>query len=47
MKTVYILLLPIVGLLMLIGLKVRYLDQSAIEALTRWVLNLNLEYRSS
>jgi hypothetical protein len=26
------------------GLKVRYLDQSAVEGLTRWVLNPNLEY---
>lgn len=26
------------------GLKVRYLDQSAIEGLTRWILNPNLEY---
>jgi len=26
------------------GLRVRYLDQNAIEALTRWVLNPNLEY---
>ena len=26
------------------GLRVRYLDQSAIEGLTRWVLNPNLEY---
>jgi hypothetical protein len=26
------------------GLKVRYLDQAAIEGLTRWVLNPNLEY---
>jgi len=29
------------------GLRVRYLDQSAIEGLTRWVLNPNLEYRNS
>ncbi|GAB1469391.1 hypothetical protein MASR2M66_02670 [Chloroflexota bacterium] len=29
------------------GLRVRYLDQAAIEGLTRWVLNPNLEYRSS
>lgn len=28
------------------GLKVRYLDQSAVEGLTRWVLNPSLEYRS-
>ena len=28
------------------GLKVRYLDQSAIEGLTRWVLNPNLEYHN-
>ena len=28
------------------GLQIRYLDQTAIEALTRWVLNPNLEYRS-
>ncbi len=26
------------------GLRVRYLDQAAIEELTRWVLNPNLEY---
>lgn len=26
------------------GLKVRYLDQSAIEGLTRWILNPTLEY---
>lgn len=26
------------------GLKVRYLDQSAVEGLTRWVLNPSLEY---
>jgi hypothetical protein len=29
------------------GLRVGYLDQTAIEELTRWVLNPNLEYRSS
>jgi hypothetical protein len=29
------------------GLRVGYLDQAAIEGLTRWVLNPNLEYRSS
>ena len=29
------------------GLKVRYLNQSAVEGLTRWVLNPNLEYRNS
>ena len=28
------------------GLKVRYLDQSAVEGLTRWVLNPNLEYNA-
>ena len=28
------------------GLRIRYLDQTAIEGLTRWVLNPNLEYRS-
>lgn len=28
------------------GLKVRYLDQTAIEGLTRWVLNPKLEYQS-
>ena len=28
------------------GLRIRYLDQTAIEALTRWVLNPNLEYHS-
>ena len=27
------------------GLRIRYLDQTAIESLTRWVLNPNLEYR--
>ena len=27
------------------GLRIRYLDQNAIEGLTRWVLNPNLEYR--
>lgn len=27
------------------GLRIQYLDQAAIESLTRWVLNLNLEYR--
>lgn len=27
------------------GLRVRYLDQAAVEGLTRWVLNPNLEYR--
>ncbi|HRJ57457.1 MAG TPA: hypothetical protein PLV64_14305 [Anaerolineales bacterium] len=26
------------------GLRIRYLDQAAIEGLTRWVLNPNLEY---
>ena len=26
------------------GLRVRYLDQAAVEGLTRWVLNPNLEY---
>ena len=29
------------------GLRIRYLDQAAIEALTRWVLNPNLGYRDS
>jgi len=29
------------------GLKVRYLDRTAIEELTRWVLNPNLEYQHS
>jgi len=29
------------------GLRVRYLDQAAVEGLTRWVLNPNLEYRNS
>ena len=29
------------------GLKVRYLNQSAVEGLTRWMLNPNLEYRNS
>jgi hypothetical protein len=28
------------------GLRIRYLDQGAIESLTRWVLNPNLEYRT-
>ena len=28
------------------GLRIRYLDQNAIEGLTRWVLNPNLEYRA-
>ena len=28
------------------GLKVRYLDQYAVEGLTRWVLNPNLEYNA-
>ena len=28
------------------GLRMRYLDQTAIESLTRWVLNPNLEYRA-
>lgn len=28
------------------GLRIRYLDQPAIEELTRWALNPNLEYRS-
>jgi hypothetical protein len=32
------------GLCVGFGLKVRYLDQSAVEGLTRWVLNPNLEY---
>jgi hypothetical protein len=26
------------------GLRIRYLDQCAIQELTRWVLNPNLEY---
>jgi hypothetical protein len=29
------------------GLKIRYLDQPAVEGLTRWVLNPNPEYRGS
>jgi len=29
------------------GLRVRYLDQAAVEGLTRWVLNPNLEYRGA
>lgn len=29
------------------GLQIRYLDRPAIEELTRWVLNPNLEYRST
>lgn len=33
------------GLCVGFGLKIRYLDHSAIEGLTRWVLNPNLEYR--
>jgi hypothetical protein len=28
------------------GLRIRYLDQNAIEGLTRWVLNPNFEYRA-
>ena len=28
------------------GLRIRYLDQTTIESLTRWVLNPNLEYRA-
>jgi hypothetical protein len=28
------------------GLRIRYLDRNAIEGLTRWVLNPNLEYRT-
>jgi len=28
------------------GLKIRYLDQVAVEGLTRWVLNPNLEYNA-
>ena len=28
------------------GLKARYLDQPAVEGLTRWILNPNLEYQS-
>ena len=28
------------------GLRIRYLDQNAIEGLTRWVLNPSLEYRT-
>ncbi len=28
------------------GLRIRYLDQNAIEGLTRWMLNPNLEYRA-
>ena len=35
------------GLCSSFGLRIRYLDQNAIEALTRWVLNLKLEYQSS
>jgi hypothetical protein len=34
------------GLCASFGLKVRYLDKSAVEGLTRWVLNPSLEYRS-
>jgi hypothetical protein len=34
------------GLCVGFGLKVRYLDQSAVEGLTRWVLNPNLEYNA-
>ncbi len=33
------------GLCASFGLKVRYLDQVAIEGLTRWVLNPDLEYQ--
>lgn len=29
------------------GLRVHYLDQAAVEGLTRWVLNPNLEYHSN
>jgi hypothetical protein len=36
----------LVGLCAGFGLRIRYLDQNAIEGLTRWVLNPNLEYRS-
>lgn len=28
------------------GLRIRFMDQNAIEGLTRWVLNPNLEYRT-
>jgi hypothetical protein len=35
------------GLCVGFGLKVRYLDRTAIEELTRWVLNPNLEYQHS
>lgn len=35
------------GLCASFGLKVQYLDQKAIEELTRWVLNPNLEYQAS
>src|SRR5690606_10456793 len=34
----------LVGLCAGFGLRIRYLDQNAIESLTRWVLNPNLEY---
>ena len=34
----------LIGLCAGFGLSVRYLDQTAIEELTRWVLNLSLEY---
>lgn len=35
------------GLCASFGLRVRYLDQPAVEGLTRWMLNPNLEYRSA
>ena len=37
----------LIGLCASFGLRVRYLDQNGIEALTRWVLNPNLGYRDS
>ena len=35
----------LVGLCAGFGLRIRYLDQSAIEGLTRWALNPRLEYK--
>ena len=35
------------GLCASFGLRIRYLDRNAIEGLTRWVLNPNLEYQET
>ena len=35
------------GLCAGLGLRIRYLDQPAVEGLTRWVFNPNLEYNSA